>query len=69
MSTNLRIALIEGALTEDRVYRQYKDGHCPYCLRSDSDWDTTNGFKRHLKECMAKKKYDQLITDGIEHEE
>ena len=53
----------------NRQYRHYKDGHCPYCHRNDSDWDKTNGLKRHLKECMAKKKYDQLTSDGIEFDE
>ena len=45
------------------------DGHCPYCHKTDSDWDKKNGFKSHLKECMAKKKYDQLKSDGIKHDE
>ena len=53
----------------NRLYRHYKDGHCPYCHKMDSDWDKINEFKRHLKDCMAKKMYDQLITDGIEHKE
>ena len=53
----------------NRKYRHYRDGHCPYCHKTDSDWDKKNGFKSHLKECMAKKKYDQLLSDGIDHDE
>ena len=53
----------------NRKYHHYKDGHCSYCHKNDSDWDKTNEFKRHLKECMAKKKYDQLKSDGIDHDE
>ena len=53
----------------NRKYRHYKDGHCPYCHMRDSDWESDYYLKMHLKKCLAKKKYDQLKSDDIEHDE
>ena len=53
----------------NRKYHHFKDSHCPYCHKNNSYWEKTNEFKLHLKECLAKKKYDQLISDGIDCDE